>query len=324
LAEVPVELAVDLGLNIQREYYVNLYLDRLALRAAPREAKKFRRKLGGLKDESDVGGANPKERRLIDTFLVEWRKVPSISPEGRCSIRMKPVLLNTPRAVRHTRVICWSPEAPEEDLEPQLIVALVQFRLLPDDSPIAGRLVDYLSKFRIASKGRERESVAQAAASHILRYFASTEDFRGWRLYVSKILKRSCHEELLNSIAFPEEAEGNYLLPDSLGSEDEEAQTKQQEDSYSVTRLAMELSVSRRAVYKVIEKGRVRVLPGVPIRIARSEAETLLSSRRRRLEEQESRQRETRELEELSKSHEAARKAVYRKHGPLPRLTDSA
>jgi hypothetical protein len=78
---------------------------------------------------------------------------------------------------KRTRCIYWSPKQPPEDLKAQLLVSLLQLRLLPNDSRLVDWLGRYLWKnFRI--EGQDRRAVADSSASHIIMHWGWHEDFR--------------------------------------------------------------------------------------------------------------------------------------------------
>lgn len=100
-------------------------------------------------------------------------------------------LLPTSQARRHRRLsfarlsrnIYWTPLMPPDDLKAQLIIALVQLRVLPLNCKASSWLEIYLKRFRIGSRWghkpspSELKTIRQSVVRHLLCHFSRSRGF---------------------------------------------------------------------------------------------------------------------------------------------------
>ncbi len=217
----------------------------------------------------------------------EWRSI-SRGMLGHPDLHAAPVLLPgcspltyTPAPWKRTRMIYWSPQAPPDDLKAQILVALLQLRVLPQDSSLAGWLPKYLKR-NFWIMGKDSKAVANSAGSHILMYWGQPEDFRGWRKYVRTILAKEARQ-----VGFSRNLEADKVRDPG---EEEKRQLgrlrrriTEPRDRYSVAHVSATLGVSRQAVYQLIASQKILTLEDRPTRIAADEVKRLLAVRNMKL-----------------------------------------
>ena len=119
---------------------------------------------------------NSAKRRL--EFSGSWRKL------GRfVNARKEGEFL----LIEFSRDIYFSPEMPSDDLRAQLIIALVQLRVLSEASEISAWLEKYLRRFRMPPCN-DRRSVRNIVAARLLMNWSYPEDFRAFRKYIKRII----------------------------------------------------------------------------------------------------------------------------------------
>ena len=225
----------------------------------------------------------------------------------------------TTGVVRRSRAIYWSPSQPPKDIKAQIIVALIQLRLLADPSSFVRWLEQYvLQNFKIMAPPQARKPIAMDTISNILSHHGLTEDFRSWRKYVHFCLDRASRD-ISSSARDPEGVPDPRSYPSSEESSDEGTGLV---GSWTVADCARKLDVSRqyanRLIRRLVREGKLTPLQKTPLRISESHVDMLLSGRKKRSREQKSRIRKRKELEQKGWSFEAARKLVNRKRGRLP------
>jgi hypothetical protein len=239
--------------------------------------------------------------------------------------------------VQNSRDIYWRDAVPAADLKAQIVIALIQMRLLSENSALHFWLPEYIRdnyRIRFSTQGsrrddrQTRDEVALRVADKLKRQWSFPEDFRAFRFYVSKLVRVALSETLGSAkreISATAQKSEPYFLPKE--SEDTNAHRMFKRSVHdppyvpgnrsglNVEEIADRLRVSKRYIYKLLERGIVQGA-GNPICIPNSEIiriETILEERRQRSDEK-------RELQRLGVAREAARKKIYRRFGPLPHI----
>ena len=247
-----------------------------------RDVRSFRRALGGYLDPACLDAPKLNLTHEADGPEVTWQ------------------LETVPRS----RSIYWNEECPSADLRAQLLIALAQLIVVPVDASLTRELERYLLrnfgtsiKWAVKRHRLMGEQVAERACAHILQNYSFPEHPHGFRLYVKLAIRWA---------PGPSEVEYQPVYDTA-------------KESYTVPEAAFHLEVSKDVVYWLIRQERIHVQrddAGL-IRIPRGEFLKVAAYRLERLR----RKRERKELQnQHGKSYEAARKAVYRMKGRIPRI----
>jgi len=224
-----------------------------------------------------------------------------------------------------SRVIYWSQEVRSEDIKAQILIFLVQLKLVSDETFFL-ELVKYVRSFR---KEVSRD-IALDVASELAQHWSFPEDFRAFRKYVSKRLLLAerqlqvlpveglqIREEELHSKIGDAESEFEFFdeeenLEDSGKSS--AAPTLPTADWMTVQDIASILGVSASYGYKLIKRGALRhdVRDG-KLKVPREDIDSIS----KKFIAKKSKQELQRELVGAGAKPETARKRIYRKFRPL-------
>ncbi len=198
------------------------------------------------------------------------------------------------------RDIYWSPSMPLEDPEIQLIIAMIQLRILPQDNPLGKRLYEYVAKFSVPTRNRvPRTECVHDCVVRILRNWSFPEDWRAWRKYISETLYWVSYE--------PEDSVSRFRRSKKWNGEND----------LTVPDAAEEIDCSPWYVHDLVEDHKLKARKvGGMILIDRKDVERVRSI----FSERKKRKAIVRSLTDSGKSFEAARKAVLRKYGSAPKI----
>jgi hypothetical protein len=238
--------------------------------------------------------------------------------------------------VELSRDIYWDPEVPREDLEAQVIIALGQLGLLPEQTSLEW-LNRYLLQFRVdlghgVTSMRERENaravIRWQTAAHVLGRWSFPEDWRAFRKYVRNRIRFETREyvkdaqsigsdiDSANDLSFISE-NARDTLAEKLSrhcSSPTSGRSLGTRGAVSVIEAAELLGLTKAYLYRLVHQGGIKVLAGKTLSIGHDELRRLVKIRGGQLERRE----EEKTLKESGKTESAARKAVYRKYGRGP------
>jgi hypothetical protein len=226
-----------------------------------------------------VGGAS---RRLDDPQV--WRR--QLGGQRRVS-----------GVVSSSRDIWWDQRAPADTIKAQIIIAMSQLDLLPQDSQLWAEIYKLVRKIAVpAGRGMEKLDAVQITVMRLLRRWSFPEDWRAFQAYLRTTIRFACQN--------PDYSPKVFL----------------DQETFTVNATGVVLSLSKWYLYDLISRGLLRVIPGSkPMHVHRDDLERIRRIVNRRLGLRQQRQN----LEEnCGKSAAAARKAIYRRYGKKPKISD--
>jgi len=254
-------------------------------------------------DGSGVENRNVRSiRRALGGYLEPDRlDDPVIDLSGDSSVRGITWQTGT---VPRSRGIYWNRDCPSEDLRAQLMIAMAQLGVIRVDERLTREFEGYLRRnFWPSIKWAARKcdltpkQVVELACAHILKHYSFPEHPHGFRLYVKRVLR----------------------WPPGTGEAEFQPDFDARKKSYTVPEAAFHLEISKDILYRLIREGKIHVQRGDDglIRMPWAEFRKVGACRVERLKLKTERE----ELQnQHGKSYEAARKAVYRKKGRIPRI----
>jgi excisionase family DNA binding protein len=223
-----------------------------------------------------------------------------------------------------SRIIYWNQQVPVKDIRAQILIALIQLKLV-SDARFSRDLAKYVQSIR---KGVSRD-IAWDVTGELLQHWSFPEDFRAFRKYVStrlrlalrKILVLQAEESLIRAEDLHREirnAESEFEPDDEKGnleySRKSNAPFLRIADWMTVDDAAFLLGISSSYIFKLIRRGALnKDLRGRRVKIRKEDIEDIS----KKLTAKKSRQEHQSKLIAAGIKYETARKRIYRKLGPL-------
>jgi hypothetical protein len=199
--------------------------------------------------------------------------------------------------VSSSRDIWWDQRAPADTIKAQVIIAIFQLGLLPQNSKHWTEIYKLVQKIPASvGRGIEKRDAVQTTVIRLMKCWSFPEDWRAFQAYVRITIRYACQNP------------------------DYSPRVRPDQETFTVKEAGAFLKLSVWYLYDLLSKGLLREIPNSkPRRVHQDELEKIQRILNRRLELQERR----RDLEaNWGKSAPAARKAIYRKYGRRPKISD--
>ena len=260
----------------------------------------------------------PTARRLDHPRV--WRKLGRLPKSGKFRRHRRLGL------VELSRIIYWNEEALLEDIRAQIVIAVVQLKLVPTETAVY-ELVKYIRSFR---KWISHDT-AWDVASELYQYWSFPEDFRAFRKYVSIRLRVARGRQVLEAKEIPirvEDLARRIRDAETSIELDDDGEMKVPRESappvliptaewMTVEDAARSLDLSPSYVYKIIKRrGLEAQVSDGRVGIRKEDIDHILGQRAEKILRQQMQEN----LVAGGVKYAAARKRVYRERGSLPRL----